>query len=85
MPPLGCDHLVGVEADLDDVVDEGEERREGERRHEQRDEAVLNHCGVGKMENVRMRSVNIYTESVGGFHGTFKKATAAPFNLNPTT
>ena len=40
---LRGDHLVGVEPDLDDVVDEGEEWREGERRHEQGYEAVLNH------------------------------------------
>ena len=31
------------------------------------------------------RSDLMITESVGGIHGTSKKATAAPFNLNPTT
>ena len=35
--------LVGVQPDLDDVVEEGEERREGERSNEQGYEAVLNH------------------------------------------
>ena len=42
-------HLRGVlervEADLEDVVDEGEERREGVGRHEQRHEAVLDDWG----------------------------------------
>ena len=36
--------LESVEADLEDVVDEGEERREGVGRHEQRHEAVLDDC-----------------------------------------
>ena len=45
-------HLRGVlervEPDLEDVVDEGEERREGVGRHEQRHEAVLDYCGKRK-------------------------------------
>ena len=40
--------LEGVEPDLEDVVDEGEERREGVGRHEQRHEAVLDYCGKRK-------------------------------------
>ena len=35
--------LEGVEADLEDVVDEGEQRRQWVRRHEQRHEAVLDY------------------------------------------
>ena len=45
-------HLSGVlecvEPDLEDVVDEGQERREGVGRHEQRHEAVLDYCGKRK-------------------------------------
>ena len=40
--------LEGVEPDLEDVVDEGQERREGVGRHEQRHEAVLDYCGKRK-------------------------------------
>ena len=36
--------LVGIEADLDDVVEQREQRREGKRRHEDRHKAELNHC-----------------------------------------
>ena len=36
--------LFGVEAELENVVEEGEERRQRERRHEDRDEAVLDDC-----------------------------------------
>ena len=39
------EQLLGVEAELEDVVEEGEERRQRERRHEDRDEAVLDDCG----------------------------------------
>ena len=42
-PPLR-DELVGVDADLDDVVDQGEERRQWEGGHEDGDETVLDHC-----------------------------------------
>ena len=44
LPPLRRHHLVRVQPDLDDVVDEREERRQRERSHEQRYEAVLDHC-----------------------------------------
>lgn len=36
--------LPGVHSDLDDVVDEGQQRRQREGGHEQRDEAKLDHC-----------------------------------------
>ena len=35
--------LEGVEADLEDVVDEGEQRRQRVCRHEQRHETVLDY------------------------------------------
>lgn len=35
------DKLLGVQSDLDDVVQQGEGGSEGERRHEQRDETKL--------------------------------------------
>ena len=35
--------LVSVEADLNDVVEEGEERREREGRYEERHKPVLSH------------------------------------------
>lgn len=38
--------LVRVQADFHPVVEEGEERRQGERRHEDGDEAELEHCGT---------------------------------------
>ena len=37
--------LFGVEAELEDVVEEGEERRQRERGHEDRDKAILDDCG----------------------------------------
>ena len=43
-PPRGRDQLVGVQPDLDDVVDQREEGRQRERSHEQRHEAVLYGC-----------------------------------------
>lgn len=39
-PPLG-DKLVGVQADLDDVVEEGQERGQGESCHKYGGEAKL--------------------------------------------
>ena len=42
-PPCLPDKLLGVEPDLDPVVEEGEERGEGEDGHEDGDEAKLEH------------------------------------------
>jgi len=38
------DHLVRVESQLDDVVDQGAQRRQRKRRHEDRHESELDHC-----------------------------------------
>lgn len=43
--PLQPDHLNGVQADLHDVAEEGEQRGEREGGHEDGGEAVLDHCG----------------------------------------
>ena len=43
-PPRLADKLVCVESDLHPVVEQGEERSERERSHEDRDEAKLQHC-----------------------------------------
>ena len=42
-PPHFGEVLVGVQSDLDDVIEEGAEGGQGEGRHEHRDEAILNH------------------------------------------
>jgi len=43
-PAVLARELVRVQADLHPVVEEGEERRQGERRHEDGDEPKLEHC-----------------------------------------
>ena len=45
------EQLLGVEAQLEHVVEQREQRRQREGRHEDRDEAVLDDCG-------RKRKVN---------------------------
>ena len=54
--------LEGVEPDLEDVVDEGEERREGVGRHEQRHEAVLDDCGWERGNRVISSENYFYNE-----------------------
>jgi len=41
------DQLVGVQTQLDDVVDERAQRRQRKRRHEDRHETELDHCTSG--------------------------------------
>ena len=43
-PPVVDEELLPVQPQLEDVVQEGEERGQRERRHEDGDEAVLDHC-----------------------------------------
>lgn len=45
-PAVLAHKLVRVQADLGPVVKEGEERRQGERRHKDGDEAELEHCSA---------------------------------------
>lgn len=47
-PAVLAHKLVRVQADLGPVVEEGEERRQGERRHKDGDEAELEHCSAKK-------------------------------------
>ena len=46
--PQLCHKLLGVEADLDDVVEQSEERCEREGRHKQSHKAKLDHCRTGR-------------------------------------
>lgn len=49
-PATLAEVLVGVQADLHHVVGEGEEGSQGEGRHEERHEAVLDHwCQAGEV------------------------------------
>lgn len=43
--PAQPHHLDGVHVDLDDVVDEGQQRGQGKGCHKDGGEAVLDHCG----------------------------------------
>ena len=43
-PPQLRDKLLGVQADLDDVVEQGEQGSQGEGGHEQRHEPKLDYC-----------------------------------------
>ena len=45
-PAVLAGELVSVQTDFHPVVEEGEERSERERRHEDGDEAKLEHCGT---------------------------------------
>lgn len=45
-PPVLAHKLVGVQAHLGPVVEQGKERRQGERCHKDGDEAKLEHCGT---------------------------------------
>lgn len=45
-PAVLARKLVGVQTDLHPVVEEGEERREGERCHEDGDESKLEHFNL---------------------------------------
>lgn len=40
---LQSDHFYGIQSDLDDVIDEGQERRQRERCHKDGGEAELDH------------------------------------------
>ena len=47
-PPGFADEFLSVEPNLDPVVEQGEERGQRERRHEDRDETELEHFGERK-------------------------------------
>lgn len=53
-PPL-CDKLVGVQADLDDVVEQSQQGRQRERRHEDGGEAKLEDCAQSERRSERDR------------------------------
>lgn len=49
-PPVLAHKLVRIQADLGPIVEEGEERRQRERRHEDGDEAKLENCNKEKID-----------------------------------
>ena len=55
------EQLLGVEAQLEHVVEQREERRQREGRHEDRDEAVLDDCGRKEGQSA---VVHIYLDEV---------------------
>ena len=50
--PLQSDHLNGVQAYLDDIINQGQKRSERKRCHKYGGEAELDHWGESKVNNI---------------------------------